>query len=540
MKQPNNTTIYNTALYLRLSRDDELQGESGSIRTQRMMLREYAHEHGLNVVGEYIDDGWSGTNFDRPEFQRMIDDIEDGRINCVVTKDLSRLGRNYILTGQYTELYFPSKGVRYIAINDNVDTLNGDNELAPFLNILNEMHARQTSKKVKAAFRTRFANGAHYGAYAPLGYRKDPEQTGHLLIDPDTKWIIERIFELALHGAGAAKITRILMEEKVSTPAWVNFQRNGTFAHVFEGAEESKRYQWTIAQVKSILKDENYIGNSVHNRQSTVSFKNKKVVRKPESEWFRVENTHEAIITKEVFLQVQEQIAGRRRVCKNGQTQIFAGLIKCADCGWTLSYADNRQNKTPYGYYHCGKNGQGLGQCSMHYIRYDVLYAYVLSRLQYWSQQAQQDEDKLLKRLLNASDKERSSAREKQASELKKAEKRKAEVDGLFAKMYEDWAAGRITEYNFNMLSEKYQGEQKELDEKIQQLHEAMEAVAQTAVDAEKWVGLMRQYVNPTELTAELLNTLIEKIFVHEAVKGEDGSREQEVEIFYRFIGKID
>ncbi len=326
MKQPNNTTIYNTALYLRLSRDDELQGESGSIRTQRMMLREYAHEHGLNVVGEYTDDGWSGTNFDRPEFQRMIDDIEDGRINCVVTKDLSRLGRNYILTGQYTELYFPSKGVRYIAINDNVDTLNGDNELAPFLNILNEMHARQTSKKVKAAFRTRFANGAHYGAYAPLGYRKDPEQTGHLLIDPDTKWIIEKIFELALHGAGAAKITRILMEEKVSTPAWVNFQRNGTFAHVFEGADESKRYQWTIAQVKSILKDENYIGNSVHNRQSTVSFKNKKVVRKPESEWFRVENTHEAIITKEMFLQVQEQIAGRRGYAKTVRPRYLPDL----------------------------------------------------------------------------------------------------------------------------------------------------------------------------------------------------------------------
>ena len=163
MKQPYNTTVYNTALYLRLSRDDELQGESGSIQTQRMMLRQYAAEHGLTVVDEYIDDGWSGTNFDRPSFQRMIDDIEDGKINCVVTKDLSRLGRNYILTGQYTEIYFPSKGVRYIAINDNVDTLNGESELAPFLNILNEMHARQTSKKVKAAMRTRFANGAHYG-----------------------------------------------------------------------------------------------------------------------------------------------------------------------------------------------------------------------------------------------------------------------------------------------------------------------------------------------------------------------------------------
>ena len=177
MKQPYNTTIYNTALYLRLSRDDELQGESGSIQTQRMMLREYAREHGLNVVDEYIDDGWSGTNFDRPDFQRMIDDIEDGKINCVVTKDLSRLGRNYILTGQYTEIYFPSKGVRYIAINDNVDTIHGESELAPFLNILNEMHARQTSKKVKAAMHTRFANGAHYGAYAPIGYIKDPDRT---------------------------------------------------------------------------------------------------------------------------------------------------------------------------------------------------------------------------------------------------------------------------------------------------------------------------------------------------------------------------
>lgn len=200
MKQPNNTMIYNTALYLRLSRDDELQGESGSIQTQRMMLRQYAEEHGLTVVGEYIDDGWSGTNFDRPGFQRMIDDIEEGKINCVVTKDLSRLGRNYILTGQYTEIYFPSKGVRYIAVNDNVDTLNGESELAPFLNILNEMHARQTSKKVKAAMRTRFANGAHYGAYAPLGYIKDPDKSGHLLVDPETKWIIEKIFDLAVHG----------------------------------------------------------------------------------------------------------------------------------------------------------------------------------------------------------------------------------------------------------------------------------------------------------------------------------------------------
>ena len=540
MKQPYNTTIYNTALYLRLSRDDELQGESGSIQTQRMMLRQYAAEHGLTVADEYIDDGCSGTNFERPSFQRMIDDIEDGKINCVVTKDLSRLGRNYILTGQYTDIYFPSKGVRYIAINDNVDTLNGESELAPFLNILNEMHARQTSKKVKAAMHTRFANGAHYGAYAPLGYVKDPDKKGHLLIDPETRWIVEKIFDLAVHGRGAASITRILVEEKVPTPGWLNYDRYGTFANIYAGAPAEKAYAWTIAQVKSILKEETYIGHSVHNKQSNISFKNKKKVRKPQEEWYRVENTHEAIISEEAFQKVQELIASRRRKRRNGTTQIFAGLIKCADCGWSLAYGENKQNKNPYGYYHCSKNGQGLRQCSMHYIRYDVLYAYVLTRLQYWSVLAQKDEDKLLKQLLNASDKERTFAKKKQAAELKKAEKRKAEVDGLFAKMYEDWSAGRITEYNFNMLSEKYQNEQKELETKIRQLHETMEAAVQTATDAEKWIALMKQYVNPVELTAELLNTLIEKITVHEAVKGEDGSREQEVEIYYRFIGKID
>ncbi len=540
VKQPYNTTIYNTALYLRLSRDDELQGESGSIQTQRMMLRQYAAEHGLTVVDEYIDDGWSGTNFERPSFQRMIDDIEDGKINCVVTKDLSRLGRNYILTGQYTEIYFPSKGVRYIAINDNVDTINGESELAPFLNILNEMHARQTSKKVKAAMHTRFANGAHYGAYAPLGYVKDPDKKGHLLIDPETRWIVEKIFDLAVHGRGAASITRILVEEKVPTPGWLNYERYGTFANIYAGAPAEKAYAWTIAQVKSILKEETYIGHSVHNKQSSISFKNKKKVRKPQEEWYRVENTHEAIISEEAFQKVQELIASRRRRQKNGTTQIFSGLVKCADCGWSLAYGVNSQNKNPYAHYHCSKYGQGLRQCSMHYIRYDVLYAYVLARLQYWSVLVQKDEDKLLKRLLNASDRERNSEKKKQAAELKKAEKRKAEADGLFAKVYEDWSAGRITEYNFNMLSEKYQNEQKELETKIRQLHETMEAVVQTATDAGKWIALMKQYVNPVELTAELLNTLIEKITVHEAVKGEDGSREQEVEIYYRFIGKID
>ena len=540
MKQPYNTTIYNTALYMRLSRDDENYGDSVSIETQRTILQQYAKEQGLHVVGEYVDDGWSGTNFERPDFQRMMDDVDAGKVNCIVTKDLSRFGREHVMMDYYLEFLFPEKRVRYIAVAENEDTEKGLSDFVPFKNLFNEWFAKDTSRKVKAAFKAKFATGQRIGAYAPIGYRKHPEIKNKLIIDEETRWIVEKIFDLAVHGRGAASITRILVEEKVPTPGWLNYERYGTFANIYAGAPAEKAYAWTIAQVKSILKEETYIGHSIHNKQSNISFKNKKKVRKPQEEWYRVENTHEAIISEEVFQKVQELIASRRRKRRNGTTQIFAGLIKCADCGWSLAYGENKQNKNPYGYYHCSKNGQGLRQCSMHYIRYDVLYAYVLARLQYWSMLAQKDEDKLLKRLLNASDRERNSAKKKQAAELKKAEKRKAEVDGLFAKMYEDWSAGRITEYNFNMLSEKYQNEQKELETKIRQLHETMEAAVQTAADAEKWIALMKQYVNPVELTAELLNTLIEKITVHEAVKGEDGSREQEVEIYYRFIGKID
>ena len=534
--------IYNAALYMRLSRDDEQQGESISIKTQRMMLRQFAQEHNIRVVGEYVDDGWSGTNFDRPEFQRMIDDIEEDKlkINCVITKDLSRLGRNYILTGQYTEIYFPSKGIRYIAITDNVDTANGESELAPFLNILNEMHARQTSKKVKAAMRARFANGAHYGAYPKLGFLKDPDDPGHRIPDPEYRWIPEKIFDLAFHGSGAARITRILIQEEVPTPAWINYQRDGTFAHVFEGQPEEKRYAWTVAQVKSILTDEDYIGNSVHNKQTNISFKNKKRVRKPVEEWFRVEATHEGLIPEEVFRSVQEQIATRRRKMKDGTTQIFSGLVKCADCGWSMRFGTNKQNKTPYSHYDCSQYGQmGKIRCSAHYIRYEVLYAHVLERLRGWIELAQQDEETLLQTILKSRDQAKQTERKKLAAEYRKSEKRRTEIDNLFARMYEDWSAGRITEHNFNMLSQKYQNEQIALEEKLESMKAELDSIQDSEADARKWIDLVRQYSHPTELTAELLNALIDRIYIHEATYDDDGNKLQKIEIHYKFIGNV-
>ena len=245
MKQPYNTTIYNTALYMRLSRDDENYGDSVSIETQRTILQQYAKEQGLHVVGEYVDDGWSGTNFERPDFQRMMDDVDAGKVNCIVTKDLSRFGREHVMMDYYLEFLFPEKRVRYIAVAENEDTEKGLSDFVPFKNLFNEWFAKDTSRKVKAAFKAKFATGQRIGAYAPIGYRKHPEIKNKLIIDEETRWIVEKIFDLAIHGRGAASITRILIMEKVPTPGFINFQRDGTFANIYAGAPEEKSYAWT-------------------------------------------------------------------------------------------------------------------------------------------------------------------------------------------------------------------------------------------------------------------------------------------------------
>ena len=537
MNQPN----YNTALYMRLSRDDEGYGDSISIETQRTILRKFAQDNQLRIYDEYIDDGWSGTNFERPNFKRMMADIESGKVNCVVTKDLSRFGREHIMMDYYLEFVFPEKCVRYIAVAENEDTEKGLSDFVPFKNLFNEWFAKDTSRKVKNSLAAKFEAGERVSAYAPLGYKKHPDVKNKLVIDEKTSWIIRRIYTLAFYGAGAAKITRTLTQEKVPTPGWLNYQRDGTFANIYRDAPEEKRYAWTIAQVKSILKDETYIGNTIHYRETNISYKNKKRIRKPQSEWMRVEGTQEAIISKEDFERVQQQIASRRRKQKNATTQIFAGLVRCADCGWSMKFATNKQNKIPYSYFSCTYYSQyGTGKCSKHYIRYDTLYAYVLARLQHWTEQVQLDRGQLICELQKSLGGERVVETRRMQNELARVQKRCEEVNRLFARLYEDWASGRLTEYNFTMLSSKYQAEQQELRQKILDAKTKLDAQRELDNSAEKWVDLIRKYAGPTELTAELLNALIEKILVHEAVKLPDGSRQQKVEIFYRFIGNLD
>ena len=300
MKSPNNAK-YSAALYMRLSRDDENFGDSISIETQRKVLRQYVSENNLIVYDEYVDDGWSGTNFERPAFQRMMSDIETGKVNCVVTKDLSRFGREHVTMGYYLEFVFPEMNVRYIAVNDNEDTDKGLSDFVPFKNLFNEFMAKDTSRKAKAALHAKFAAGERTFTTAPLGYMRHPEEHNKLAIDPDTSWIIEKIFDFAAHGAGAGKITRTLTSEKIPTPGYFNYKKYGLFSKFYDNAPAEKSYTWTISTVRGILSDETYIGNSVHGKQTNVSYKNKKSIRRPESEWLRVENTHEAS-SRKMFL----------------------------------------------------------------------------------------------------------------------------------------------------------------------------------------------------------------------------------------------
>lgn len=530
-----------TALYERLSRDDEAEGDSNSIINQRLIVLQYAAKNGFQVVSEYVDDGWSGTSFERPAFQQMMEDVEKKGINCVLVKDLSRFGRESSQTGVFFDFTLPNMGIKCISVTEEKDTINGLSPQAQIQNIFNEWYARNTSEKVKTVFSAKFQNGERVCVVAPIGYLKDPDRPNHLIIDQENRWIVEKMFDMAAHGAGPAKIQREFVTEKVPTPSWLNYQRDGSFARIFQGQPEVKRYQWTVAQIRQILSDETYIGNSVHNRQGNISFKNKKRIRRPKEEWVVIEGTQEAIISKELFELVQEQIKRRKRAQSNEAVQMFAGLVRCADCGWSMRFATNKKAKKPYSYFSCTKYTQiGKTACSIHYIRYDVLYPYVLSRLQYWVSEAQQDPEKLLQRLLKAGGKELAKEQRNAAEELKKAEKRLKTVDGLFSKLYEQYVSEKMNERNYLKLSAQYQQEQEELEARISELSQKMEAEQKVSSNAEKWVKLIQQYTDLEELTAEVLNTLIDKILVHEAVKGADGIKEQEVEIFYRFVGKID
>ena len=492
--------IYLVGIYCRLSKDDGTDNESASIATQKSILTDYVKKQGWHLAKTYVDDGYSGTNFQRPSFQNMIKDIENGLINCVITKDLSRLGRNYLDCGLYLEVFFPEHNVRYIAVNDGVDTLNKSAmDITPFRNILNEMYAADISVKIKSAYRARFQQGKFMGTTAPYGYIKDPADHNHLLIDDKVAHVVKEIFDLALKGNGVAKICRHLNKQHILRPAAYAAERGETgFERHFEGNED-KRYIWSGNSVRSILRSPIYAGNLVGYKRIAANMKSKKRPSKLPEEWEVIPNTHEGIVTQEEFDIVQQLITSRRLPQnKGGFVNIFAGVIKCVDCGCALRAMNVHRRKRPeiidcvqYSCNNYARNGRS--ECSAHNIEARDLFNAVLADINCFADMAVNDEKavRAIEKRLTETDQSRAKALEK---ERKKLNKRLAELDRLFSSLYEDKVMERITERNFEMMSGKYQKEQLEIEARLKEVTETLNESYEKSRGIRDFLALIRNY----------------------------------------------
>ena len=537
--------IYEVGMYCRLSKDDGTDNESASIATQKSILTDYVKKQGWHLAKTYVDDGYSGTNFQRPSFQNMIKDIENGLINCVITKDLSRLGRNYLDCGLYLEVFFPEHNVRYIAVNDGVDTLNKSAmDITPFRNILNEMYSADVSVKIKSAYRARFQQGKFMGTTAPYGYVKDPADHNHLLIDDKVAHVVREIFDLALAGNGIAKIRKHINKQHILRPAAYAVEQGATgYERYFEGNEEN-RYIWSENSVRGILRSPIYAGNLAGYKRIAANMKSKKRPSKLPEEWEVIPDTHEGIVTQEEFDTVQQLITSRRLPeNKGGFENIFAGVIKCADCGYAMRAMSANRRKRPdiidCVQYSCNNYGRyGNIMCTAHSIEARDLFNAVLTDINRFADMAVNDEKavRAIEKRLTETDHSRAKALEK---EQRKLNKRLAELDRLFSSLYEDKVMERITERNFEMMSGKYQKEQLEIVARLKEVTETLGDSYEKSQGVRDFLSLIRNYQGIKELDATIINALIDKILVSEREKLTDGMVRQEIKIYYKFIGFV-
>lgn len=497
------------------------------------MLAKYVEERGWTVSGYYIDDGYSGTTFNRPDFLRMLSDIENKKVNMVITKDLSRLGRDYIQTGYYLEVYFPQKNIRYIALNDNIDTLGNDNDIAPFKNILNEMYAKDISKKIRAAFRSKAENGEFIGAVAPFGYKKHPENKNLLIIDQEAADVVKRAFEMALEGSGLNKIARVFNTEGILNPTM--YKRQQGMAYVNNQRLLGTTY-WTNSTIRKILTNVVYTGVMAQGKQRTKSFKCKRKVSCDENDWIVVEGTHEPIISLETWDAVQKLLSVRKRPMADGEAHIFTGLVKCIDCGRFMSLG---RKANGYRYFVCGTyKNYGPDYCKRHGIRYDYLHDIILNDIKYHAELAKYDEDAIVAKLVSAESFNRTGTESKLKSELQAFESRIREIDLVFRQLYEDRIKGNIPENRFLQLSQHYEDEQAGIKSKREELLERLNAFETTSKDVSYWANTIKRYTCLEELNKGILGELVEKILIgHRKVM--EGHAVQEVQIVYKFVGCV-
>lgn len=538
--QPTNATIFTegekeTALYTRLSRDDELQGESNSIKNQKQLLEQYAKSRGFSNLQFYVDDGYSGTNFNRPDFKRMMEGVEAGHIKRVIVKDMSRFGRNYLEVGYYTEVILPEYDVQFIAVNDNVDSENiSDNDFTPFRNIMNEWYAKDISKKMRSALRAKGNSGKHINPLPPYGYMKNPDDKNHWIIDQEAAEIVREMYRLCMQGFGPSQIARILTDRGVDTPK-IHAQKMGRKATI--RADEMPE-SWADQTVGAILGYWEYLGYTVNFKTKKKSFKSKKILLKPSDEWQVYKGTQEPIIDEETFWAVQKIREGKRHLDRLGEPSPFSGLLFCGDCGHRL-YLRRQRNPKQKDYFVCSVYRKKRKYfCTSHFIRLEDIEKIVLQDLREVTKYAREHQQEFLEAAKKRSMQETAKAQAENEAELAKSLRRNSEIDRIIQKLYEDNISDRITDERFEKLSTAYEDEQKNLQEKIAYLKKEITTMKEESESVDKFIKLVNKYSEINELDAEILRTFIEKIIVYEAeVIG--GEKTQKIKIIYNCIGAV-
>lgn len=531
-----------TALYCRLSRDDELQGDSNSIINQKKILQKYALDHGWKNIRFYIDDGISGTTFNRPGFQEMIADIEAGIVKRVIIKDMSRLGRDYLQVGMYTEIMFPEHDVHFIAVNDGVDSKQGDNEFTPFRkfrNIINEWYAKDTSKKIRAVMKVKGNAGEHLTTNAPYGYMKDPANPKQWVRDNDAANVVYDIGLYVMDGYGPSQIARLLKQRKILTPA-AYYESKGINCNV---KPQDDPYGWNASTVAHILdRWREYLGHTVNFKTTKKSYKSKKKIQNPESEWVIFENTHEPIWTESIADAVRLARQTRRRPTKMGEMGMFSGMMFCADCGSIMYQCRATGFRREQEYYLCAGYRKSRDICgSTHSILTVILEELILQNLCKVVSYAREQEDQFVKMVMDMDEKERSKGLAKKKKLLTDAEKRISELDRIFKHLYEDNITGKLTDERFKKLSADYEAEQAALQTQANSLREEIQEEESKCANVERFLSIVRKYTEIPELTPHILHEFVEKIVVHAATDPHSKTnRKQEVDIYYKGIGILE
>ena len=525
-----------TALYERLSRDDELTGDSNSIINQKKLLAKVAKEKGYTNLVHFLDDGISGVTMDRPGFVEMIRQLEQGKAAAVFVKDLSRLGRNYIEVGRLTEEFFPDHDIRLVAVSDNIDTAEGENELAPIRNLFNEWYARDISKKRRISNKIKGNAGEPMGQ-PPYGYIKDPNDPKHWIVDDEAAQVVRRVYSMTLEGFGTEQIAAQLEKDDVLTPRayWLTkgIKRPGK-------GKQQPPTKWNSSTITKILSLQEYCGDILNFKTYSKSYKNKKRIDNDRENWVVFQDVHEAIIERAVYEQVQQKRGKiRKRRTNNGEHNMFSGLLVCADCGSNLHFHFNQGNPE-IKYFNCSNYKGNRGTCtSTHYVRVDFLEEVVLGEIRRLTKFASLYEDEFVKAVIGHSQQAEQTDRKLKEKELKTLLARDEELDGLFERIYEDNVSGKLSDDRFAKMSRRYEDEQKELSEKIKKLRSEIEKQSSRSMTTDMFIGLVRKYTRARKLTPRMLNELVEKIEVFNAEKI-DGVWEQRLRIHYNCVGTIE